>query len=146
MRKGFDGNRVTRIDDQPRLLTGVVPAPLHVFRLRRQKIVLRGVCLVHTRVNTASLLRVTRESEDEEQRECCKPGVCCSHGDHRRSLPGIKRWIRASVPVPAWLRQKAWFLPKPPPLPAAAGHILCLDVRANPYKVVSCLGRQPMEN
>src|SRR5438067_1066433 len=39
------------------------------------------------------------------------------------SMPSIGRWIRASVPGPAWFRQKAWFLPKPPP-PAAAGHIL----------------------
>src|SRR5581483_9895014 len=32
------------------------------------------------------------------------------------------RRMRRTLPGPAWLRQKAWFLPKPPP-PAAAGHL-----------------------
>ena len=43
----------------------------------------------------------------------------------------MKRRIRASMPGPACLVQKAWFLPEAPP-PAAAGHILCLGARSWP--------------
>ena len=42
VRKGFDGHRVARMNDEFRLLIDVIPTPLHVLRRRGQRIMRRS--------------------------------------------------------------------------------------------------------
>src|SRR5438552_3056021 len=72
------------MDDQLRLFVRVIPAPLHILRRRRQKVMARRARYMRVRFRPGCRSPVERKCKGEDQREGCQIAACRSHG----SLPG----------------------------------------------------------